>query len=349
MAAEMQTRVALDGGGVNPVTVEVTRGEIVESRHRGSAVIVDLKGAIQGQWGDIDAPVYPRSAIKGLQALPLIETGAADDFGFSDAELALACASHGGEDEHARTALAMLEKLGLGEGDLECASHWPMHEETTRLMASRGEMPDQTRNNCSGKHAGMLAVAKALGQPTRGYIKPTHAVQQRILGVFEAMCGLDMGGAPMAVDGCSVPTWGMPLQNLAYGFARFAAPEDLADTRAEACRRIARAVMENPFYVAGTGRYCTEVMQALPNVFLKTGAEGVYIAALPEYGLGVALKCDDGATRAAEVMMTALLRHIGAITDVDLPKVERFLTVPLENRAKVHVGEIRPAAGFLNF
>lgn len=349
MATEGGTRVTLGESGANPITVEVTRGAIVESRHRGAAVIVDRNGGVQGSWGDVKGPVYPRSAIKGIQALPLVETGAADEFGFSDQELALACASHGGEDEHSRTASSMLAKMGLGESDLECGPHWPMYEAATREMAARGDVPDQTRNNCSGKHCGMLAVAKALGKPTRGYIKPTHAVQQRTLGVFEAMCGLDMSDAPMAIDGCSVPTWGIPLENLALGFARFAAPDNLSEERAAACRRIAKAVMENPFYVAGTGRYCTEMMQALPNVFLKTGAEGVYIAALPEYGLGVALKCDDGATRAAEVMMTMLLRHIGAIEDADMPRVERFLTVPLENRAKVHVGDIRPAAGFLKF
>ncbi len=343
--------VTLSGGGeANPLTVEVTRNGVVESRHRGSAVIVDVAGTVQDSWGDIKRPTYPRSAIKGIQAIPLVESGAADEFGFSDAEVALACASHSGEPEHAATAASMLEKQGLSEADLECGSHWPYREEVAYAMARAGQEPGQLHNNCSGKHSGMLAVARKLGQPTRGYTKPTHAVQQRMLGTMEQMCGCDLSGVEPGIDGCSAPNWPIPLENLAYGFARMADPVDLPADRAAAVTRIRKAVFANPFMVAGTGRFCTEVMKILGDrAFIKTGAEGVFCAALPEYGLGIALKCDDGATRGSETMMAALLRHVGVIEETDLEAMGPWLNPMLRNRAERVVGDIRAAADWLSF
>jgi L-asparaginase II len=331
----------------NPILVEVTRGPIVESRHRGSAVIVDVTGKVAASWGDRSAAVYPRSAIKPLQAIPLLETGAAEAFGLGDAEIAMACASHGGEKRHTEAVSAWLTKAGLSGDDLECGSHWPMHEETMRAMAAAGETPCPIHNNCSGKHCGFLATAVHMGEPTKGYIRFEHPVQQRILGVLEAMCGIDLGKAPRGIDGCSIPTIAIPLENMAYGMARFGAPDDLPETRAAACRRIAEAVAAEPFMVAGTGRYCSEVMAVTGrSVLLKTGAEGVFCASLPEYGLGVALKCDDGATRASEIMMSAVLRHIGALTEEMEQKLVRRIVTPLENRNGIHVGDVRPTAAF---
>lgn len=331
----------------NPVTVEVTRGPIVESRHRGSAVIVDAAGKVAASWGDHTAAVYPRSAIKPLQAIPLVESGAAEAFGLGDVEIALACASHGGEPRHTKTVAAWLDRIGLGAGDLECGTHWPSHEATTLAMAGAGEQPCALHNNCSGKHTGFLTTAVHKGEPTRGYVKFEHPVQQRILGVLESMCGIELGHAPRGTDGCSIPTIAIPLENLAYGMARFGAPDGLSDSRAAACRRIAAAVAAEPFMVAGTGRYCTEVMTVTGrSVLLKTGAEGVFCAALPEYGLGVALKCDDGATRAAEIMMSAVLRHVGALTPEMQEKLASRILMPMENRNGIHVGDVRPTAVF---
>ena len=300
--------------------------------------------------GDITRPVYPRSAIKAFQALPVLETGAAREYGFTREEIALCCASHGGEPLHVRTAQAMLDKLALGEADLECGTHWPSHEDSARALAAAGSVPDQRHNNCSGKHAGMLAVARKLGTDTKGYCDITHPVQQRILGTMEAMCGISLGQASRERDGCSVPTWAIPLENAAYGFARFGAPDDLPEGRASACREILAAVADHPFMVAGSGGWCTDVMAVLGRrAFVKYGAEGVYCAALPDYGLGVALKCEDGAKRGAELMLAALLRHIGVIEDRDMEALARFLAVPLQNRNGFRVGEIRPADGFLSF
>jgi len=331
----------------NPILVEVTRGPIVESRHRGSAAIVDVTGKVARSWGDHTAAVYPRSAIKPLQAIPLVETGAAEAFGLSDAEIAMACASHGSEPRHTEAVAALLARIGLSSEDLECGAHWPTHDETARAMAKAGEIPCAIHNNCSGKHSGFLTTAVHKGEATQGYIRFEHPVQQRILGVLEAMCGIDLGNAPRGIDGCSIPTVAIPLENLAYGMARFGAPDDMPEIRAAACRRIGNAVAAEPFMVAGTGRYCTEVMTVTGRaVLLKTGAEGVFCAAIPEYGLGVALKCDDGATRAAQIMMSAVLRHIGVLTEEMEAKLSRRIVMPLENRNGIHVGDVRPMAAF---
>jgi L-asparaginase II len=337
-------------GDANPLTVEVTRNGVVESRHRGRAAIVDVAGTVHDSWGDIREPVYPRSAIKSIQAVPVVESGAADAAGFTDAEIAILCASHNGEREHAETTLSMLTKLGLTEADLECGSHWPYREAFAIEMARAGEEPTQLHNNCSGKHAGMLALARHLGASTKGYTKPTHAVQQRNLGAIEQICGADLTGVQPGIDGCSAPNWPVPLENLAYGFARIADPKDLPVSRAAAVARIKAAVLAHPFMVAGTGRFCTEVMKILGDAaFIKTGAEGVFCAALPEYGLGVALKCDDGAVRGAETMMAALLRHIGVVEQEHLEAMAPWLNPVLRNRADRVVGDIRPAATWLAF
>jgi L-asparaginase II len=335
-------RAEIRSAGANPILVEVTRGPIVESRHRGSAVIVDTGGTVVAHWGNHTQPVYPRSAVKPLQAIPLVETGAADAFGLGDSEIALACASHGGEPRHTETVKRWLEAIGLGVADLECGTQWPSHEYTGRVMAKADDTPTALHNNCSGKHAGFLATAVHAAEKTEGYVRFHHPVQQRILGTLETMCGLGLDNAPRAIDGCAIPTIAIPLENLAYGMARFGAPDDLPPGRAAACRRIADAVAANPYMVAGTGRYCTEVMRVTGRAALvKTGAEGVFCASLPEYRLGVALKCDDGTTRAAEVMMSAVLRHTGVLTRDMETKLADRITVPVTNRNGAHVGEVR--------
>ncbi len=342
--------ITLSGSNANPLTVEVTRNGVVESRHRGSAAVVDVAGKLQAAWGDIARPTYPRSAIKAIQALPMVESGAPEAFGFTDAEVSLACASHNGEKGHTDGAASMLSKLSLSEEDLECGSHWPYREADAHALARAAVEPNQLHNNCSGKHAGMLALAKQLGVPTKGYTKQTHPVQQRILGAMEQMCGTDLSGVQPGIDGCSAPNWPIPLENLAYGFARVADPKDLPEERAKAVRRITSSVMAHPFMVAGTGRFCTEVMKILgTRAFIKTGAEGVFCAALPEYGLGVALKCDDGATRGAETMMAALLREIGVIEDEHMEAMAPWLNPQLKNRQETIVGDIRPADSWLAF
>ncbi len=328
-----------------PVMVEVTRGDMVESRHRGRAAVVDASGSVVMSWGDVEAPVYPRSAIKPLQAIPLVESGAADACGASDKEIAVGCASHGGERMHVDAVAAWLARVGLSTDDLECGGHAPGYGPASDDLVREGQPFGSVHNNCSGKHTAMLVTARHLGEPTKGYIDFTHPVQQRVIGVLEQMCGLDLAVAPRGTDGCSIPTLAIPLGNLALAFARFADPGDeVPPRRAEAIARISRAITAAPQMIAGTGRYCSTVIRATQGrALVKTGAEGVFCGAVPSLGLGIALKCEDGATRAAEIMMTALLMRLGVLDDAIARSIDRGLREPILNRNGRTVGEVRVA------
>ena len=324
----------------NPVLVEVTRGDMVESRHRAAFAVADAQGRVVASAGDIERPVYARSAIKPLQAIPLVESGAAAAFGLSDAEIALACASHRGEPRHVETVTAWLARIGCSIEDLECGAHPPYHAASHRALIAAGEQPGAVHNNCSGKHAGFLTLARHLNAPTAGYIRIEHAVQQRVLGLLEVMTGLDLGAAPRGLDGCGIPVIGISLGNLALAMARLADPQDQPEARQAACARIRGAIAAEPFMVSGTGGFATRVMaKTQERALIKGGAEGFYCGALPELGLGIALKVDDGAGRAAEVVMAALLARFG------IGEAERELRAqPLRNHAGTEVGELRPPA-----
>jgi len=325
----------------NPILVELTRGDVVESCHRGSLVVVDTKGKIRLSLGDAQRPVFPRSAQKALQAVASFETGAIDKYGLNNAEIAIACASHGGEVDHTTTAESILNKAGLGRDDLECGTHWPSHDASTHALARSGGAPCALHNNCSGKHASMLISAACQGIETNGYIQPEHAVQRRAKSVLESFCDIRLDDAPMGIDGCSVPNWAIPLDRLAHGFAKFATGEGLEPERARLCERIRSAVAEFPFMVAGTNRFCSRVMDQLgKRAFIKTGAEGVFCAALPELGLGIALKIDDGASRASEVVLAHLLQKLGV---VDAGEFEYALTPSILNRNSIQTGIIKAA------
>jgi len=339
-------RTAMAGSNTEAMIIEVTRGDMVESRHRAHIAIVDPDGKVVQVWGDIERPVYGRSAIKPLQALPLIESGAADRFRVSVAEIALACASHNGEPRHVELVTAWLARIGCSVADLECGSHAPLHESSVEALIRVGRKPDATYNNCSGKHTGFLATARHLGEPTAGYIRYEHPVQQRILGALEQMTGMRLGNAPRGIDGCGIPVIGIPLANMALAMARLADPDPhVPAARAAAAKRIIAAMASEPFLVAGTGRVCTKVMETVgAKVVLKTGAEGVYTAALPTLGLGVALKVEDGASRAAEVAMGRVLQHLKLLNADEEKVLADVLTPPIRNRVGREVGCIRPAA-----
>ena len=269
----------------NPVLVEVFRGAQVESRHRGSVTVVDADGATVLALGDVGQAVYPRSAVKPIQALVLLESGAADRFAFGDEELALACASHGGEVAHVEVAARMLARAGLDAAALECGAHWPSHQASTHVLARSGGSPSALHNNCSGKHAGFLCVACAAGVDHRGYVGASHVVQREVRAALENLTGVGMAEDQYGIDGCSIPTWAVPLTALAYSFARFGTGQGLAPDRAKAAARLRAACAAQPYYVAGTGRFCTEIMKLFgARVLVKTGAEGVFCGALPEAG-----------------------------------------------------------------
>ena len=329
----------------NPVLVEVTRGLLVESRHRGAVAVVDAAGASLLALGDVSRPVFPRSAVKALQAVPMVVSGAADRYGFGEEELALACASHGGEPGHVAVAARMLAQCGLDEGALACGAHPPSHAPSAQALLRAGQHPSALHNNCSGKHAGFLCLARSMEVEPRGYTAPEHPVQREVRAAIEAFTGAALDADATAIDGCSVPTWAVPLAKLAQGFARFGTGEGLSPERAMAAARLRGACTANPWLVAGTGRFVTEAMKRLrERLFVKNGAEGVMCAALPEEGLGIALKCDDGASRAAEVAMAALLSRLLRLDPADRDLLERTARPVLRNWRGLKIGTVRPTA-----
>jgi L-asparaginase II len=329
----------------DPILVEVMRGGAVESEHRGSVVVMDSDGRAILSLGDSGKRIFPRSAVKGLQALCLIETGAADQYGLTQAELALACSSHSGEPRHAAAAASMLAKAGRDLTCLECGTHWPSNEQAARALAAAGHEPTALHNNCSGKHSGFICVACATNVDPAGYIRPDHPVQRRIKAIFEEMMDIKLPEAARGVDGCSIPTYATPLAALALAFARFGSGARLSSDRAATARRLREAVAAEPFMVAGSRRFDTIVMGALgTKTFTKTGAEGVYCAALPEEGLGIAIKCDDGAGRAAEAVMASLICSFVPLTDAQRAIVAPYMDKPIVNWNGIETGRLRATA-----
>jgi L-asparaginase II len=325
----------------NPVLVEVLRGALVESRHRGAVAVVDADGATVFAIGDVARPIYPRSAVKAFQALPLVESGAADRYGFGDQELALACASHSGEPAHVAGVERMLANAGLGASALCCGTHWPLSHPAAFELARIGT-PSALHNNCSGKHAGFLCVACANGVDHADYWRPEHPVQREVCSVLEDLTGAVLVEDRRATDGCSVPTWAVPLESLARAFAKFGTGHGLGRERAGAAARLREACAQKPWHVAGTGRFCTEIMRIFgKRVFVKTGAEGVYCGAFPQTGLGVAIKCDDGAGRAAETIMAAIIARFVPLAAAESQALARFLRPVLRNWNGLDVGALR--------
>jgi len=340
----------------NPELVLALRGGITESVHRGALAIVDSGGALHSALGDIDRPIFPRSAVKVLQALPLVASGAADRWQLDDEELALACASHGGEARHAQTAAAMLAKAGVDASALECGAHWPYLEEAQRALAAAGAGPTALHNNCSGKHAGFVCLGCLLAeggdrrQFLRGYVQPEHAVMQEVSAALQATTGYDLSRTAMGTDGCSIPTFAIPLRHLAHAFARIATGQGLSEPHQHAALRLRQAVARAPYMVGGSGRFDSRVMERLgERVFCKVGAEGVYCAALPEQGLGVAIKMDDGNNaRACEVVMAQLIARLVRLDEDERSFIRSLAEPRLSNWNGIEVGRLQAAPALLD-
>ena len=326
----------------NPVLVDVMRGPLVESCHRGAVSVVDAEGAVLLSLGDVDQPVFPRSAVKALQILPLVHGGAAERLGLTDAEIALAVASHSGEPAHVATARGMLEKARCDAACLECGGHWPMDPAAARALAAEGGTPGALHNNCSGKHAGFICLACDLGEDPAGYVRADHRVQGIVRASLEDLTGACHTPDVMGIDGCSIPTYAVPLPSLAYGFARFGTGVGLTPDCSRAAARIRRAAAAHPFMVAGTGRFDTVLMEALgERAFVKTGAEGVYCASLPDLGYGIALKMDDGGTRASQAVMGAVILKLLGLRDEERSALRTLAQPTLRNWNGIAVGEVR--------
>jgi L-asparaginase II len=331
--------------------VEVNRGPITESRHRGHIAAVDGRDRVVASLGSPDTVTYLRSSAKPFQAIPLITSGAADRFGFTEQEIALACASHSGEPVHVELARSMLKKIGLSPEALKCGVHEPFSAAETRRLRESGQAPSVLQNNCSGKHAGMLALALHLGASTASYDEPENQVQVAISETIAAFAGCRPDELAVGVDGCGVPVFGMPVRAMARMYARLIQPSGFDEITVAACRRIVAAMMNHPELIGGeTDRLDTEMMRAAKGRLIsKVGAEGVYTAGvLPDDqwpdGFGLALKIEDGDDyRARPTVVIEALRQLGVLQDQALAKVAQFARFPVKNRRGDLVGEVRPA------
>ncbi len=331
--------------------VEVRRGSIVESRHRGHVVAVDGEGRVLASLGEPETVTFLRSSSKPHQAIPLVLSGAADRFGFTPREIAIACGSHSGQDVHAETVAGMLRKIGLGEDALRCGVHEPFDLGTAKELRERGESPSILRNNCSGKHAGMLALALQLGADTETYDHPENPVQQAILRTIAQFSGVAVESIALGTDGCGVPVFGMPVRSMALMYARLVAPpKDFDEPTRAACARIVEAMVTYPEMVGGTReRFDTEVMRAAAGrVVSKVGAEGVYTAGILPCkrwpgGLGLAFKIEDGEDRRARpTVAIEALRQLGVLNADALEALSPYASFPVRNHRGDFVGEIRP-------
>jgi len=322
--------------------IELWRGGMLESTHAGHAVIWG-KGGIQAAWGDPAAVIFPRSSCKMLQALPLLESGAADAAGLTEAQLALSCASHQGAKIHTDMVTSWLADLGLGEADLRCGSHMPNDPEAKKGLICSDTAPCQIHNNCSGKHSGFLTWTRhAKAGPE--YVEVDHPLQKAIKAAFEEVTGEPSPG--YGIDGCSAPNFATSVAGLARAMAFFASANPDGDTRNRAAARLTKAMAAYPELVAGEGRACTDLMRAMGGrVAVKTGAEAVFVAILPDQQTGIALKIVDGGTRGAEAAIVALLVKLGALPAAH-PVVAQYLTGPQKNWRGIVTGEMRLAPGF---
>ena len=319
--------------------VEVWRGAVIESRHHVHVAVVDGHGRLRAACGDPEVLTFARSAVKPIQALPLVEDGVCERYEISEDELAVCCASHNAEPRHIELVRGLLRRIGSDEDALACGAHEPLGRAAARALAQSGKQPSRIHNNCSGKHAGMLALARYYGWPLIGYHLAEHQVQQRMLSEMARWTGLAPDDLPVAVDGCGVITFALPLARMAAAFAALAAAARRSD---HGPARVVQAMVRNPEYVAGSDRLCTALMRsARGRIFVKVGAEGVYCAGIPGAELGVAIKIEDGATRAAEPALIGVLRSLALMTDEELAELERYAEPDVVNTRGDRVGMIR--------
>ncbi|NIZ60414.1 L-asparaginase [Sedimentitalea sp. CY04] len=323
---------------------EIWRGQLLESLHLGHAVVCDDSGQVVRSWGDPDAVIYPRSSAKMIQALPLITSGAAEKFGLTSGQLALACASHNGAEIHTSRVNAWLSQLGLTDSDFRCGPQLPSDIPARNGLIKTDTSPCQVHNNCSGKHAGFLTLAQHMGAGPE-YVEVDHPVQQACLSAFEETTGQD--SPCYGIDGCSAPNFATTVTGLARSMAWFASAADRSDRSSGAALQLVAAMTSHPDLVAGETRACTNLMRAMGGkVAIKTGAEAVFIAIIPEKRLGVALKITDGATRASECAIAAILVSLGVL-DANHPETLKYMNTPILSRRGIEAGVVRPAAELL--
>ena len=321
--------------------VEIRRGSMVESVHRVDVAVSDAAGNALLVRGDWDRVIYARSSAKPVQALPLIESGAAEAFGLSDERIALACASHRGEPVHTERVAGWLGDIGLGEPSLECGPHRPNDLATADGLVARGEQPSRLHNNCSGKHTGFLTTAVHLGENPAGYLTEAHPVQARVTAVLSEMGGVDLSDAPRGEDGCGIPVIGMPIGSLARAMAQMADPHAQGAVRGAACGRIVASMARHPYLTAGRDRLDTALMSAVAGIATKTGAEGVHIAIVPWKKIGIAVKARCGSERAADAAILWALGETGVLSESSRRDLAEWIERPVSNTLGHFVGTVR--------
>ena len=324
----------------NPVVVRVLRGGVIESVHRGAWCLVDGDGRVLAGAGDCERGVHVRSSVKALQALALVESGAAERFGLDERELALALASHGGEPAHTAVAQSALARLGLGPEHLRCGAHAPFEARARAALAARGEAPSALHNNCSGKHAGFLALALHLGDAPERYLEPDSRAQTLVRRTLAELAGVPEHALVPALDGCSAPTYRLPLRTLASAFARLTNPDGLAPARRTAAARLTRLAASHPVLIGGSrGFLDTDLLRASGGrLFPKIGAEAVHALGVVGGGRALALKVDDGGARALPMLVVGLLEALGLARAEELARLADWRAGPLTNVAGLEVG-----------
>lgn len=330
---------------LNPVKlVDVHRGNRVESSHYGHIAVVNSEGKLLYSVGNPHRVTYARSSVKPLQAIPVVETGAADHYELSEQDLSLCCASHSGEAQHTDRVLEILGRADINESFLQCGTHIPHAHDTYKKLIATGKELTPLYNNCSGKHTGMLVTAKHNGETLEDYYLLNHPVQQRIIQVISEVTDYPIEKIEIGTDGCGVPVHALPLERLAYGFARMARPDSLGEVRAKAANQITSAMMKYPEMVGGTGRFCTDFMKAANGrLFGKAGAEAVYLAGDRETGIGIAVKIEDGNGRAVYPAVLEVLRQLGFLNEDQMNSVMHHYRPALRNARQETIGELVPS------
>ncbi|MEI4769088.1 asparaginase [Psychrobacillus sp. FJAT-51614] len=329
--------------------VDVIRGGIVESEHWGHIAVVNSEGKLIYSNGNPNRVTFARSSMKPLQAIPIVETGAADFYQFSQADLSLTCASHNGEDQHTNRVRMILKNLDESIDSLKCGTHPPRWQEKYEELMISGKEVTAEYNNCSGKHCGMLSTAKFMGESLEDYYKINHPVQRRIVEVISDLCEIPLDEIEIGIDGCGVPVHGIPLKKLALGFAKLANPASLPAKRKQAIERITSAMMEEPEMVGGTNRFCTDFMKIEKGrMFGKAGAEGVYCIGDIETGIGIAIKIEDGNGRATSSVAVEVLKQLNLITEEQSKLLKEYHYPELKNARQEVIGQLRPSFSLEN-
>ncbi len=334
---------------MNPILVEVYRANVLESFHRGVVCVVDKEGEILYSEGDVMQICYPRSALKLLQVLPLLEHGGMEHFGFTLKEIAIMCGSHNGEAEHQQVVNAILKKIGLNKEHLFCGAQYPTDRKTANALIKNSEKPHHIHNNCSGKHAGFLAYAVLRGWATQDYISPQHPMQQEILQTTAEMYEYAKEKMAIAYDGCSAPIFSVPVYNQAVGYKNLVHPIQFSKARQKACTIIINAITKHPYMVAGNKRYCTDMMQiTAPRIIGKTGAEGIFSLGLTKEKIGVTIKIDDGKMLPQYNVAQRFVEATGIFTPAQLAPLKQYEETEITNFNKWVTGEIKTREGLFD-